>query len=674
MKNKFLKSVILFLLAAMLLLTGCNGGNDLEETSNITESTAAETQLGTEMTDFMINGKLLSSLIIVTDDISSVAGELIRTVVKEKTKASVIMKCSLEEFDKFYGNKAHIRILTMPVVGEEYSVADDEVKIFEKNGNLNVIIGSSAITPTAIANYFEKTLLDNPKDLIGYDEMVKLEQNDVLAAALDEYEQKKANILSSANGYTSANVTGSGKCYYISSSEGNDGNDGLSPERAWKTIKKLNSADIPNGSVVLFKRGDEWRLDDYMEATTNTPNWIYIKSKTNVIYSAYGEGAKPVLNGSPHNAAEYGTWTQTDVANVWEYSVIYNNVTDVQNDVGNILFINNGEVVKCGRKLIANCNFTPDFKGTKEGLAANYEFWFNTENCKVYLYYDKGNPAENFDTIEIAVRINTMRVHGGSGVTIDNITFKYGGAHGIETASTSNLKITNCEFTWIGGGVYSYAGSNNGEVARYGNGVELNWGTNTVLVENNYVYQLYDAGLTHQHDSNSPTIGVCKIYDITYKGNVIEKCQYGIEMFVKTSQVEGSYMDGIEITENIILYSGYGFGYDDRDSWGGKWGSGEATHIKGSVSSSVDGKGSVTIENNIFALSRHDVIYLADNTVWDKVPEIRNNTIIQQETGRGIFVTDPQKTPIYDRPLWDADALMNDVNLKGKGNSFITIK
>jgi len=53
--------------------------------------------------------------------------------------------------------------------------------------------------------------------------------------------------------------TGSGRTYYISSSKGNDSNDGLSPERPWRNLSKVSATSgYSAGSVILLKAGDVW--------------------------------------------------------------------------------------------------------------------------------------------------------------------------------------------------------------------------------------------------------------------------------------------------------------------------------------------------------------------------------------------------------------------------------
>lgn len=68
-------------------------------------------------------------------------------------------------------------------------------------------------------------------------------------------------LLSIAVSGTAANAaTGSsaGTTYYISSSRGNDANDGRSPATAWKTIDRINATTFQPGDTILFKARDEW--------------------------------------------------------------------------------------------------------------------------------------------------------------------------------------------------------------------------------------------------------------------------------------------------------------------------------------------------------------------------------------------------------------------------------
>ena len=78
--------------------------------------------------------------------------------------------------------------------------------------------------------------------------------------------------------------------YFISSSEGNDKNDGLSDLSPWASLDRLNSEKLYPGDIVKFKRGDvfygQLRIDE-----SGLPE-AYIQ------FTSYAEGDLPIIDGS----------------------------------------------------------------------------------------------------------------------------------------------------------------------------------------------------------------------------------------------------------------------------------------------------------------------------------------------------------------------------------------
>jgi len=80
-----------------------------------------------------------------------------------------------------------------------------------------------------------------------------------------------------------------GLTYYLDATNGNDGNDGLSPETAWQTISKAREFRYQTGDDLLFKRGETFTYSVYFiirhSGTAHDP----------AIFGAYGEGPKPII-------------------------------------------------------------------------------------------------------------------------------------------------------------------------------------------------------------------------------------------------------------------------------------------------------------------------------------------------------------------------------------------
>lgn len=97
-----------------------------------------------------------------------------------------------------------------------------------------------------------------------------------------------------------------GADYYVDATGGSDGNSGLSPAAAWKTIAKVNASSFAAGDRVLLKRGQRWRerLIVPSSGTTGQP----------IVFGAYGTGGRPMLKGS----ALVKSWTSPGGASIWQ--------------------------------------------------------------------------------------------------------------------------------------------------------------------------------------------------------------------------------------------------------------------------------------------------------------------------------------------------------------------
>ena len=78
--------------------------------------------------------------------------------------------------------------------------------------------------------------------------------------------------------------------YYVDSLSGSDANLGSSPEKAWKTLTKLNATTFSPGDRILFKSGGQWtgQLWPKGSGTERHP----------IVIDKYGGEAKPMINGN----------------------------------------------------------------------------------------------------------------------------------------------------------------------------------------------------------------------------------------------------------------------------------------------------------------------------------------------------------------------------------------
>lgn len=368
----------------------------------------------------------------------------------------------------------------------------------------------------------------------------------------------------------------SGTKYYFSSN-GNDLNDGKSPQTALKSPSRITRLSLKAGDAVLFERGSIFRLDEG------------ISLQSGVSYGAYGSGNKPEFWFSIKNYGGSNLWTKTSTANVWQVTYNY--------PEAGILVINDGALV--GNKVFSmtkmqkNGDFYSDGKGT-------------------LYFYSKSDPNKYAD-----IEISSGGSFGGatqnvSNITVENLCIKYTSGHGFGFVGANNVTIRNCVLGWIGGAVH-HPGT--GDTTRLGNAIEFYNNSSNLTIENNWIYQVYDTGITFQGDRGP-------FKNVSFKGNLIEYCTMAIEVWNRNKDDEVSAV----IENNHLRFSNYGWGaMPDRGGrgahiWSG-WRVGEPyTNFH------------ITVRNNIFDCSYSNIISGAWTPVTSGTMEyaITGNTYYQR--------------------------------------------
>lgn len=429
----------------------------------------------------------------------------------------------------------------------------------------------------------------------------------------NEANELKSTILNSVDGDVSNRT---GKTLYVSSN-GTSGfsNNSASNPCSWDNFLKWNGATSGSAAsltTVLFKRGDTFRGE--------------FIAYDGYYYGAYGEGAKPVIYGSRNN---YSTVE-------WTLENGFYTLT-LSHDVGNI-FLNDGQ-------------FTGVKKSSLEEVAQDFDFYNeavtsdDVTTYKLYLKLSKA-PAE-YDNIEIGINRSIIYIsQGTSNVTIDNLSLKYSGAHGIHCIeNNNNIIIRDCEVSYIGG---SYITGYKDGTVRYGNGIEFWRGCKSVSVENCYIHDIYDSGITHQGDGSYAAI------NISFKGNIIERCGMGsIEYWLSYLNEDYNYAENVIYADNIMRFVGYGFGGEqrpDKDS---------SAHIQ-SNGNNQNGIENFVISGNIFDISASELINIV--SLESKYPTMSDNTYAQV-TGELLGTYSNSKSITYDALADDyIENIFNDDN------------
>ena len=88
--------------------------------------------------------------------------------------------------------------------------------------------------------------------------------------------------------------------YFVDSETGDDARDGRSAATAWKSLEKVNAADLVAGDTVRFRRGGLWRGSLVPKSG---------EEGRPVTYTTYGKGQKPILQQSV-DRSKPGDWVE----------------------------------------------------------------------------------------------------------------------------------------------------------------------------------------------------------------------------------------------------------------------------------------------------------------------------------------------------------------------------
>jgi hypothetical protein len=507
-------------------------------------------------------------------------------------------------------------------------------------------------------------------------------------------EARKQAILNSPT-----EVTVTGTKYYVSNT-GDDRNDGKSQNKAWATVDKVNETDLKPGDGVFFERGGTWRN-------------VFLWGRTGVTYSAYGEGEKPQLLGSPENGANPDYWKRVPgTDNIWQYHrKMYEVGLMVVNDMPNLTdkYIAYWDISQ--QKYVASLDFKTPFS---LGLLENHQFFSDIDlkgleggqfglsgeaaiamasagdvtnaqggtamlidNARrdgtLFFRCDEGNPGEIYQSIEFAMatfsNANPYEKGKDTGgyimsanrpaesVTVDNLCFKYNnGGVFLYNGST----VQNCEFAFIGGTVMGYLNpekmsftpSNLRDMVWTDDGVAILFSASNVTVTNNYA-----------HDIVANAYNIEQMLDDVYKnihinGNLFERCGTGSSLnnFFPNDDPKITRYQDVYVKDNYWLYNGYFSDYTINVFYPlHKFEFYHPQQYK-----------NINYTNNVFYLSKGSLFDLSSNATLDAI-NFSGNTYAQNNGG--VILRDDTKN--RRRLFFDENAEQTIRELTGDKNAIV---
>ena len=491
--------------------------------------------------------------------------------------------------------------------------------------------------------------------LMGLVPGVLAQTDEEIVAMFEEYaDAMREAILNSPTGIYKSDEyipgeTYTGTAYYISDSDGDDENDGLSPEHPWKTLNMAWATELQPGDAVFLKRGDMFRS--------------FLLTKNGVTYSAYGEGPKPVITSSPEDGADPEKWElyyeDETGKKVWKF------YRDLPQSGG--IYLNNGETLvrraygwwtgdhyidvkitfapqqhpnaEVGWNLVAGGEQIPEssledmefcWMAPLDGL----EFPINSVGGDgpgpLYFRCDAGNPGELFDNIEFCAQEWCVICMPGycEGVVLDNLAALYwsNAAIGADEQTGLDMVLQNCEVGYGCNNINSYMQPEPTQDYMMISDSIYGLVRNTII-RNNYVHDADGAGITFESHGDD---GVAKLLDAngnentkhTYlcERNLIERCGAGIQI---NDGNDWYNFSRVTIQDNCIMDTGK------------RQGAGCFSGI-GALSIGAWGRLNIDlleVSRNALCRSNGFILNFGVDTIENTEPDFHDNSYIQDANG-----------------------------------------
>ncbi|WP_298069898.1 hypothetical protein, partial [uncultured Mailhella sp.] len=423
-------------------------------------------------------------------------------------------------------------------------------------------------------------------------------------------EARKAAILNSPTQIIHAEEmipgeTYTGTAYYISNN-GDDNNDGLTPETAWRTCDPINprackeviaelaengivipvpKVTLQPGDAVFFERGSVFRLTDQLVLASG------------VTYSAYGEGAKPVFTAAEENSARPECWAlwyegengekiwrfykemynacgivfddETYAKRVWEWPTPegwlavelrqmdpVNGICAPEDPSADVRLVSAGEYRTVDENLSGDLTFLfrPDLEGLR--YPVQFDGWYKPGD--IYLRCDSGNPGEIYSDIEVialpdrslgaGLCVRAFDAEEAQDYVLDNLSIKYYG----DSAVFGNMKlpgavIQNCTVEFGGTRILRVESAEpTSNFFAIGDGIYCVTGAE---IRNCYFRHSGNAFTFENAQETADHLGSYHAY-----GNLIENCGQGIRTYLINP--DGGRFDELILRDNIVLNSG----------------------------------------------------------------------------------------------------------------------
>jgi hypothetical protein len=181
--------------------------------------------------------------------------------------------------------------------------------------------------------------------------------------------------------------------YYVDCNYGSNGNSGMSPQTAWRTLLKVGISSFQPGDTINLLRDCTWNETLTPPSSGTDP----AEGGAKIKIDSYGNGRPPHLTG--YMPIEARWWTQVGTSNVW-YATLFSPTSGLSG------------VVQCGIRGFYCLTQAPSQlkyvrfgtvwgvgQGNQAALGQDRDWWYDSANYALYVYSASGNPAGLYGTV-----------------------------------------------------------------------------------------------------------------------------------------------------------------------------------------------------------------------------------------------------------------------------------
>ena len=311
--------------------------------------------------------------------------------------------------------------------------------------------------------------------------------------------------------------------YYISSSSGNDNNNGISPSTPWQTLAKVQNSNFLPGDRILLKKGDIWNETFKINSNGTISLPIIVRS--------YGAGNNPIIDVTEIHTNL--TWTSLG-NNIWSTADVSYNPKRLIIDGVEVLDAAYGREIELGTNI-------PDLVQ-----------WYYDNDTNILKIYSTDSPSNH--NLKFSSKPWALNLSNDHNISIENIEFIGGYVYCIAISSCSGIKLTNLK-------VGKYAGSGLLMGAYKVNGVNFQLCNNVIIdncnIDTDYTFDYSQVGTASGVSNRGPREGVLfrGTINCELKNSIVKNyCHANINIFAPATERGGPQLDE-RVVQNCEIYN-----------------------------------------------------------------------------------------------------------------------